>query len=93
MDGKRFAPSRYKVEAEEVGLDEPPGDRAAGVQETREGARPMRAILDSGLLPTAAGQWQHYVNQNVLPGALHVLYTTWTLISYDFAAGPQGYIV
>jgi len=55
MDDKRLTRPRYKVGTEEVGLVEPPRDRVAGVQETREGVRPKRAILDPSFLSTATG--------------------------------------
>ena len=55
MDDKRSTHPRYKVGAEEVGLVESPRDRVARVQETREGVRPERAILDPSFLSTATG--------------------------------------
>lgn len=57
MDDNRLTRPRYEVEAEEVGLVEPPRDRVVRVQETRKGVCPERAILDPSLLLTAAGHW------------------------------------
>jgi hypothetical protein len=60
MDGGHLAPPRYEVGAEEAGLDEPSGDRAARVQEARKEVCPNRVILDPGLLYTRAGEWLYW---------------------------------
>jgi len=58
MDDERVTQSRHEVGAEEVGLDEPSGDRTARIQEIGEGIRPECAIPDSSLLYTRAGGWR-----------------------------------